>query len=59
MHGNLLAEETRSVATGATDICADDTEVPAGYTLSAQSQNPVPVTVDASGRCSPESVSFD
>ena len=58
MDGNLLAEETRSVATGATDIWADDTKVPAGYTLSAQSQNPVPVTVDASGSCSPESVSF-
>ena len=58
MDGSLLAQETRSVATGATDIWADDTKVPAGYTLNAQSQNPVPVNVDASGSCSPESVVF-
>ena len=58
MDGSLLAQETRSVSTGATDIWADDTRVPAGYTLNAQSQNPVPVNVDASGSCSPESVVF-
>ena len=55
---NYLAEETRTVTTGAVDIWADDSKAPAGYTLSAQSQNPVPVTVDSNGTCTPASVTF-
>ncbi len=55
---NYLAEETRTVSTGAVDIWADDSKAPAGYTLSAQSQNPVPVTVDSNGTCTPASVTF-
>ncbi|MBR5231703.1 MAG: MucBP domain-containing protein, partial [Clostridia bacterium] len=53
--GALIAESAHSVATGANSVQADLTLVP-GYLLI--SENPVAVTVDHFGACTPEAVSF-
>ena len=52
--GNFLNQETVTVTSDSSQVYANDALVPDGYTLSAQSQNPVPITFygDRMGRIS-------
>ena len=50
-NGNLLKQETVTVTSDSSQVYANDSLVPDGYTLNAQSQNPVPVTLYATVSC--------